>query len=1112
MRQTLRRFISVLPLLAVLALPQTAWAQDVQYWHHSWEFKQGSYGVTNYSSNCTNYKVLDASTSLSASGDFGVGDNPEWDNGGYKWVVVKGDVTVATLYIRGEGHLILTDGCKLTCTGGVWLSGSSSLTIYSQSSGENEGQLIVTQNNKGCAGIGSRKQEEANGSPVSMGSLTIHGGKIEATGAQYGAGIGGGEDRGIQSGCTYTQYGGDVRAIGGEKAAGLGGGYAGHQGGDVTIYGGKIYARSGAEGAGIGGGSPSHGGGAGGRVTIWGGIVEAQNAGIEKYGAGIGGGYESAGGEINIHGGEVNVKCYKLPEKAYKFLAGAAIGNGGSIINITGGKIRAISIAKAAGIGYDGYRSSWNSSLISSSCQVNISGGTIEARSSDDGLGIPVGSAISVGAGISAGPGGRIIISGSADIQAYSGQSPSDYDHSSAAIGGPEGSSYGYIEINGGTVYAESSGVGAGIGGGYKSTGGTIVINGGNITAKGGVDYDYRNKNDESPEASAFTSAGIGGGGCGNGGKIFINGGTVYAQGGTIDKVYFNGNTFSGSSAAGIGGGSILPRGTSADVDAGAGADVKITGGTVIAIGGIDKDAAAIGHSYNWAKKDISYYDGTLSIYDGAKVTSGASEDVALVTAAANRVSACHNQAYARIEPCDHTAFGNYTYIDDDRHTAHCLYCAYSEQQAHEYTDGKCACGKEKEVKPETVSITLYRAKDATSGEYDNGLLLHVVKGEKYTITTCNAPEGLTFMGWMQDPSEALADYEMRDGDFRNLVDAGEELTPTTDINLYARYRYRYTDEWTWSDDWSSATVTIKLGDQTIVENQPAAVYPNSLEPTAENPNGTFSKKANYAWTKGDGIVYNFSDIVSRPVSLALTLSDDEDNSALLEQAVGTTYQTVTLDGRTLYKDGAWNTLCLPFDVTIEDSPLSGDGVVAQVLNAEKSSLSDDGHLSLTFADAPETIPAGTPFIIKWNNTGNDLTNPQFENVTVTVPQPASAGFRGGSFVGQFSPFQITSGNLNAIVLLTGNNTLGYSKSTRTLRSCRAHFEVLRQMTAGARLMTGYSITFGPSAEADPTAVRSVTVGGGDNDGWYTLGGQRLSSRPTRQGIYVRQGRKVVIK
>ena len=31
-------------------------------------------------------------------------------------------------------------------------------------------------------------------------------------------------------------------------------------------------------------------------------------------------------------------------------------------------------------------------------------------------------------------------------------------------------------------------------------------------------------------------------------------------------------------------------------------------------------------------------------------------------------------------------------------------------------------------------------------------------------------------------------------------------------------------------------------------------------------------------------------------------------------------------------------------------------------------------------------------------------------------------------------------------------------------------------------------------------------------DGWYTLGGTRLSGKPTRKGIYVNNGRKVVIK
>ena len=60
----------------------------------------------------------------------------------------------------------------------------------------------------------------------------------------------------------------------------------------------------------------------------------------------------------------------------------------------------------------------------------------------------------------------------------------------------------------------------------------------------------------------------------------------------------------------------------------------------------------------------------------------------------------------------------------------------------------------------------------------------------------------------------------------------------------------------------------------------------------------------------------------------------------------------VVLTGRTLYKDGKWNTLCLPFDVTIADSPLAGDNVEAKVFDTT-TNLSDDGLLTLKFSAVP---------------------------------------------------------------------------------------------------------------------------------------------------------------
>ena len=51
-----------------------------------------------------------------------------------------------------------------------------------------------------------------------------------------------------------------------------------------------------------------------------------------------------------------------------------------------------------------------------------------------------------------------------------------------------------------------------------------------------------------------------------------------------------------------------------------------------------------------------------------------------------------------------------------------------------------------------------------------------------------------------------------------------------------------------------------------------------------------------------------------------MTLTDTSDNDAEIAAHKGECCN-VTLSGRTLYKDGAWNTLCLPFDVTVAGQP-----------------------------------------------------------------------------------------------------------------------------------------------------------------------------------------------
>ena len=169
-------------------------------------------------------------------------------------------------------------------------------------------------------------------------TLEIKGdGSLTATGGQYGAGIGGGDEG---SGENITITGGTVTAIGGQLGAGIGGGEGsrrdGHVGSgeNITIAGGTVTATGGENGAGIGGGWY----GSGKNITITGGTVTA-TGGIS--GAGIGGGVQSPGENITIAGGTVTVTG---GWDAAGIGSGAYNGSGKNI-KITGGTVKASSIS-----------------------------------------------------------------------------------------------------------------------------------------------------------------------------------------------------------------------------------------------------------------------------------------------------------------------------------------------------------------------------------------------------------------------------------------------------------------------------------------------------------------------------------------------------------------------------------------------------------------------------------------------------------------------------------------------------------------------------------------------------------------------------------------------
>ena len=226
----------------------------------------------------------------------------------------------------------------------------------------------------------------------------------------------------------------------------------------------------------------------------------------------------------------------------------------------------------------------------------------------------------------------------------------------------------------------------------------------------------------------------------------------------------------------------------------------------------------------------------------------------------------------------------------------------------------------------------------------------------------------------------------------------------------------------------------------------------------------------------------------------------------------------VALSGRTLTKDGNWNTLCLPFSLTEEQiaaSPLAGATIKEMAMT---SNLDANGVLTLNFSTVT-AIEAGTPYIIKWTTTGDNIVNPTFSGVTIssTTPTAVVSNDKKVTFVGQYSPFSIVEsgatgsdeGNKNEILLMTKGNKIGYSKNPRTLKCFRCHFYV--PTSSGEYFARNIEVDFGEgetTSLSEELRVKSEELTGS----WYSLDGRKLEGKPTAKGMYIVNGRKVIIK
>lgn len=166
------------------------------------------------------------------------------------------------------------------------------------------------------------------------------------------------------------------------------------------------------------------------------------------------------------------------------------------------------------------------------------------------------------------------------------------------------------------------------------------------------------------------------------------------------------------------------------------------------------------------------------------------------------------------------------------------------------------------------------------------------------------------------------------------------------------------------------------------------------------------------------------------------------DIKAELDAWLDMTVSQITID-RTLYRDGAYNTLCLPFSLSEDEiaaSPLTG----AQIYKFVRAEKVSDAQLNIEVEDTTG-IKAGVPYLIKWAPASPEIIDGghlTFHNVYIRTTDGQTIGGTGEvQFVGNIARKTMEYEDYDNL-FIGANNTLYWPNTTNPLRGFRAYFQV----------------------------------------------------------------------
>lgn len=213
-----------------------------------------------------------------------------------------------------------------------------------------------------------------------------------------------------------------------------------------------------------------------------------------------------------------------------------------------------------------------------------------------------------------------------------------------------------------------------------------------------------------------------------------------------------------------------------------------------------------------------------------------------------------------------------------------------------------------------------------------------------------------------------------------------------------------------------------------------------------------------------------------------------------------------------------WSTICLPFGMTEAQCKTAfGEDVI--IMDFDGCDVTKDGNnvtsIKVNFTDAT-AIEANHPYIIKVSDkvtafTVDDVSISVNEDPSVNkdeqivdIPEYGIHYTRYNKFTGTYKAQTTISENK----LFLSDNKFWYSNGFTKMKAFRGYFDfyniLANKEVSGSRIMMSF--------DDETTGIGYNKREAITNNQWFTLDGRKLDKKPTAKGVYVKDGRKVVIK